>query len=517
MENEKMDVETSLDEDSINDLDSDGNAKQITMLSELGYEDDDDSLEIKDIEDFPIEIFKDYNILERLDDRDFKKDIAIIHSTAIGFDTIDQRLFNVIYKIADSYKFEQETYLVPKKLIKEALGREKNHYEQLKASFEKILNTKIVCNIFDQDKKQEWGTVQSALIGAFELTRDSNIIRFTIPEILRERMAHPNIYANINHKTTSKLSFRSIKLYEYFLGELDRQQEDYVDNIVIDEKHLRTLLDAMDVYPRYAMFIYKCVSPAIAEINGKTTLDVVHTQKGKRKKGINYAHFTAKRGENKYESKIKLVPLPHGSGKEKLYKDICKQNEKSYKKLIEMVEKEYPGYGEQDIDNHILMNIAYSEKQNPKNLLAYVTESLKNNYAKYISQAQKITEENKETNHSDEIARKKEEVELLQRERKRQQELSKQLGQANLIELGEVWQKSLDCIKKEHPYHETWSFGTQLFTDNEHNILLVAPHALAANIMNKHHLELIKTAISEKFNKIATFRIEVADDILKKL
>jgi hypothetical protein len=529
----KMDENTEIDclDGGNGDFMADGQSKQLSLLPDMGIEDyEESSLEVTGIERLSdLEVFKDYDVLKTLDDNDFKKHIAMVHGIGQDFDTIDQRLFNVIYKIADTYKFDRETYYVTKGVIKAGLGREKDHYEQLKESLEKLLNTKMVWNIFGADQKnKEWGTIQAGLIGAFALTRESNVIRFSIPDVIRELIIKPNIYANINHRTTNKLHGREIVLYEFFKGMLDTNKKDE-KNVRIPDENLRRLLQALTIYPKRAMFIDRCLKKPLKRISDLSDIMVGVTRFGRE----NDYDFNVRRKIPKYNTKLALLPQPNTEIKELLCIFYVHIDKRTRANLIKFLRKKDPGVDGETMNEYIAANVKYAiqieESKIKKTKAAIIIDAIKNDYAKYFEKKEEAARKKEKEDWNDvpkEILKDLNLNKIFQPEEDQKQEekqmpvepppetLSERLKKINVTELPELLEEKLNTIREKYPADKYPAFKNgckNLIIDDKGNIYMVVLSSSYAEYFKSNCSSITKDVFVEvKFENIMT-----EDEIIK--
>jgi hypothetical protein len=173
-----------------------------------------------------------------------------------------------------------------------------------------------------------------------------------------------------------------------------------------------------------------------------------------------------------------------------------------------------------DVAKLITENIEYAKgKQGSvKNFRGYLRKAIENDYAGYKTRLKKEAEEQLKMEERKlraehaaklaELAELERQQEFERNEKERMEKLSRQLKQANVTELPEIWQKSINIMKKECPEGDIWfANGTQLFADRENNVFLVAPHSFAVDQINNNYLNVLRIAISENYPKTATIKV----------
>jgi hypothetical protein len=476
-----------------------------------------------------------------------KKHTAIVHIEA-DFNATEHKLLNILYKSAfDAQEWGNEYYYVRLTDIKDFLGRMKINNADIEKNLEKLRTAKISWNILGQDQKnkEQWeqlATGTTGFIASWLLLEDRTGIRFSLSPEIKSMISNPNIYTYIDLQVQKKLTSKyEIILYELLADELNRSRR---DDTVTRWYSIGDLLRVFGASPASYLaemreFNRHCIRGPIDEINGRTDLTVEINDTTKvRNKIIAYRFKVAKKG--KTDARQEVLDLSEDRAEENIlingknydvFDELTQlfNSRDTATKIFNYVKNKHHGKHAFDFKDLIIENIEYAKRseKSAHNFPGFLRSAIENDYAGYETKIRKEAEEVKKADERlkmEEVRRKAEDdaalrrrEEFEQREKARQENLSKHLERLNVVELPEVLRKSLFITTKERPNSEIWlDYGTQLFADCEKNLFFVAPHAFAVDQINNNYLDILKAAVSQNYSEIASLSITTAEAIMER-
>ena len=314
--------------------------------------------------------------------------------------SIQRKFYNAFLYIAkkelhkDSNKQEFE---IPLNELKKFFGIEDKKNTHLKEKIKELMKLITEYNILEKDKER-WGAF--TLLPYVEITIDTDtqagIVKFDIPVPVKKAMINKkkNFFAKIDLVIIKGLKSKyAIILYELL--------KDY-ENVEIPEMDLKTFRKIFGVEDKYKIFPNlkkRVIEPAINEINHNKNIDW-EVSYALLKTGVKYTYIKFKKVRKKQLEQQKITE---------------KKQDLRITGLLSLVPEQYRSKAEkmlrkaQNLQNtdYIRAQIDYTNKQNPKNYLAYLATAIKEDYADHKNKAER---EAKNRKKREELAKQEQET-----------------------------------------------------------------------------------------------------------
>jgi hypothetical protein len=487
---------------STSDFTADRNTEQLSLLPDLGIQDDSkDFMQIVPSEDGNIDVI-------------INKPYGMIHFRVIKGNELDANDFRLLHKL---YLFAKKTHYDREIYHMKRSDMDYTRFEHLLKSFHRLRDTPIEWNrmMYDKKNNKEWrGITGFGFLGEFTCSPDNNDIIFVIPPTLRKLLAMPIPYAPINTEITGQLSRFAFYLYEHFMVVLSTNRNNGCLHAtpvktVHSLEELRIITHAEDKYPRLYNFISQCIRKPIKEINLHSNIRVEWDGTFKKNEW-EFTIIPKLRDYNNRNNKNATKPTA-----EKLDSALMKKlvkiygNETTAKRGIKIAEnnEKHKIADSTELRNYVLANIEYVEKQNKVgSFSAYLTKALKNDYADYFYKKEEIARQKEKENWNTESEKILKDLqqsekrepkggyigEKLQPDKDRKQKpeepppetISERLKKINVIETPERLKNKLDIIRYGENGNNTkylkerssiCSLAKQLFADDKNNYYLIIP------------------------------------------
>ena len=348
---------------------------------------------------------------------------VIKHSAVIQISNtitlFQRRAWNILLKNAyyDLNNPEIKIFEIPFKDLCEQLGHthtEKKHSEVFKI-MEELIDYKVRWNVLGKTGKKTRGS--AALLAGFEIV--GGVCRYDYSQLLREKLANPNMFARINLTIQNRFSSKhSLALYELFTDYKGVKQTPWIK--MQDFRELMGLEN--NEYPEYKLLKYHVISKSLKEINKESDISVkLDTKKSQRKTSELKFEIHKKQG---YQLSLDLPPIPSPNEIQTLEPDIGKE---LYSSLIKYgcspseATKYIKKYPIELIERNVKYCIEEDEKGKVDNKRGFIKSALDRDFAfengeKSIStkdkkavkkkEMEKVVKEWKDGNHSEEVEEK---------------------------------------------------------------------------------------------------------------
>lgn len=319
-----------------------------------------------------------------------KKHSAVIQISCKELTIIQRKLINAIIWIIQKTKNEL-IYEISLSEIKKMCGIQATDNVNLKFLFKGLRDIKLEFNYLNKDKHQIWAG--GSFLSWVEIDKETSHIKFEMPEMLKEKIRYPSIYAPLNMILIAgfKCSY-TIILYELLRDYLNAEKIP-----VISIEDYRMLMGIKDhEYKEFRNFRNYVIIPAVEELNEKSDLtcryELIKKPFSNKYQSIQF-FVTKKTGNLTYEKSTEAkIEQPDLSG------DLFEQIETSSQvanRIPEEVLKEIPEkyrvkslldeiikrLDEGKAESYIRLNLRYALKKAKENPLFYAINALKNNYA----------------------------------------------------------------------------------------------------------------------------------------
>ncbi len=319
-----------------------------------------------------------------------KKHSAVIQISCKELTIIQRKLINAIIWIIQKTKNES-IYEISLSEIKKMCGIQATDNVNLKFLFKGLRDIKLEFNYLNKDKHQIWAG--GSFLSWVEIDKETNHIKFEMPEMLKEKIRYPSMYAPLNMILIAgfKCSY-AIILYELLRDYLNAQKIPLIS--IADYRVLMGIKN--HEYKEFRNFRNYVIIPAVEELNEKSDLtcryELIKKPFSNKYESIRF-FVTKKTGNLTYEKNTELkMEKPDISG------DLFEQSEassQSVSRIPEDVLKEIPEkYRVKSLLNEIVkridegkavsyirLNLRYALKKAKENPLFYAINALKNNYA----------------------------------------------------------------------------------------------------------------------------------------
>jgi len=319
-----------------------------------------------------------------------KKHSAVIQISCKELTIIQRKLINAIIWIIQKTKNES-IYEISLSEIKKMCGIQATDNVNLKFLFKGLRDIKLEFNYLNKDKHQVWSG--GSFLSWVEIDKETSHIKFEMPEMLKEKIRFPSMYAPLNMILIAgfKCSY-AIILYELLRDYLNAQKIPLIS--IADYRVLMGIKD--HEYKEFRNFRNYVIIPAVEELNEKSDLtcryELIKKPFSNKYESIRFL-ITKKTGNLTYEKNTELkMAMPDLSGDlfeqpdalgqsaSRIPEEVLKEIPEKYRVkslLDEIVKKLDEGKGL----SYIGLNLRYAFKKAKENPLFYAINALKNNYA----------------------------------------------------------------------------------------------------------------------------------------
>ncbi len=304
------------------------------------------------------------------------KPSAMIQVNVKELSFTQRKIVNFMIYIAQK-SGNQKYYVTDIKTIKKMCTIKSTENIDIKEQFRNLKNIIIEFNYLNKDKNHVWQSIN--FISAVEIIHNTGETTFEIPNMLKERILDPKIYAPLNILLIAGLKSKySIVLYELL--------RDYLHSPTFPQLTVTELKELLGIgkgkYKEFFDFKKRVLDKAIKEINKKT--DIICTYELIKTSGNRYSHIKFKVEKNinfKFSKPISTIEnkdVPLIENKFDIPPEILKILPPEYH--INSIRHQIEPYFN-DL-NFLASNIEYANKNCDKNYPAYLKLALKNDYAK---------------------------------------------------------------------------------------------------------------------------------------
>jgi plasmid replication initiation protein len=318
-----------------------------------------------------------------------KKHSAIIQVNCKELTIIQRKLINAIIWHVQT-KQNQLIYEINISETKKMCGVQATNNVDLKNLFKGLRDIKLEFNYLNKDKHHIWSNM--SFLSAVEIDKETSHIKFEMPEMLKEKIRFPYMYAPLNISLIAgfKCSY-TIILYEILRDYLN------ADKIpVISIEDYRVLMGIKEhEYKEFRNLRLKVIVPAVKELNEKSDLtcryELIKKPFSNKYEAIQFfiskkepLNITGDLFEKLDASDQPIIKVPE---------EILAEIPEKYrvKSLLDEIVKRI---NEGKATSYIGLNLRYAFKKAKDNPLFYAINALKNNYAGFdIEIAEKKTKE----------------------------------------------------------------------------------------------------------------------------
>lgn len=319
-----------------------------------------------------------------------KKHSAVIQISCKELTIIQRKLINAIIWIIQKTKNES-IYEISLSEIKKMCGIQATDNVNLKFLFKGLRDIKLEFNYLNKDKHQIWAG--GSFLSWVEIDKETNHIKFEMPEMLKEKIRFPSMYAPLNMILIAgfKCSY-AIILYELLRDYLNAQKIPLIS--IADYRVLMGIKD--HEYKEFRNFRNYVIIPAVEELNEKSDLtcryELIKKPFSNKYESIRF-FVTKKTGNLTYEKNTELKTEKHdisgdlfeqseasSQSVSRIPEDVLKEIPEKYrvKSLLDEIVKRI---NEGKNVSYIRLNLRYAFKKAKDNPLFYAINALKNNYA----------------------------------------------------------------------------------------------------------------------------------------
>ncbi len=323
-----------------------------------------------------------------------KKNSAIIQINCKELTIIQRKLINAIIWCIQT-KQNELIYEISLSEIKKMCGIQATDNVNLKYLFKGLRDISLEFNYLNKDKRHIWSSM--SFLSAVEIDKEPGRIKFEMPEMLKEKIRYPYIYAPLNMLLIAgfKCSY-AIILYELLRDYLTAPK---IPLISIED--YRALMGIKEhEYRGFKNFRVKVITPAVEELNEKSDLTCSYK-------------LIKKPFSNKYES-IQFHVSKKASTYEpnenidysmNLFEDVAVQVNKPAVQIPEDIMSAVPDSQRTEAlkellsrflekgNEYVISNIKYSLKHFPENFIGYLKVALENDYARNDREVKAKTKE----------------------------------------------------------------------------------------------------------------------------
>ena len=294
-----------------------------------------------------------------------KKPSAMIQTTTNGITVLQRKFINIMIHIAQKTG-DKSLYYVDIVDLKKMCKISTVGNDEIISSLKGLQDIKIEYNIFEKDK-EKWG--RRSLIGDVEIEinkqKNNSFLEFEIPVKMKNKILNPTMYAPLDiYLIAGFKSAYTIILYEFLRDYLTAPKVKYLT--ITQFRKIMSLSD--NKYKEFKYLKRDVLDKAVSEINKKSDLETNYTFAKKGRKYIGIQFFVSKKKMNEYP--IEIIP-----------DEIIKILPEKYRTtpILNLISKILR---KENVDiNMIQSNIKYSIKNAKSNFIAYLKQSLVEDYA----------------------------------------------------------------------------------------------------------------------------------------
>jgi len=298
-------------------------------------------------------------------DLTIKKPSAMIQTTANGLTVLQRKFINIMIHIAQKTG-DKSLYYIDIVDLKKMCRISTVGNDEIISLLKDLQDIKIEYNIFEKDK-DKWG--RRSLIGDVEIEinkqKNNSFLEFEIPVKMKNKILNPTMYAPLDiYLIAGFKSTYTIILYEFLRDYLTAPKVKYLT--IIQFRKIMSLSD--DKYKDFKYLKRDVLDKAVSEINRKSDLETNYTLAKKGRKYIGIQFFVSKKEINEYP--IEIIP-----------DEIIEVLPEKYQTtpILNLISKILR---KEDVDiNMIRSNIKYSIRNAKSNFIAYLKQSLDEDYA----------------------------------------------------------------------------------------------------------------------------------------
>jgi hypothetical protein len=227
---------------------------------------------------------------------------------------IQRKIYNICLWNAFPHLLTREVHRIKLVTLKSLLDIRSKNDDHLKDAFRTLTSTRVEFNLFNKDKKHQWGVMP---ILAQAVITDGSIFEYAYAPKLRELLAHPDLYARLNLEVQKIFkSKHAIALWEYLVDALgSKRDEAFIRLSLQDFRHLLAITE--EEYSVFKDLKRRVLQPAIKEINRGSDISVT-VKPLKSKRAIAAFEFHVTRMADRPDqaevvflpSGAELIPLP---------------------------------------------------------------------------------------------------------------------------------------------------------------------------------------------------------------
>ena len=305
-----------------------------------------------------------------------KKHSAIIQVNCKELTIIQRKLINAIIWHVQT-KQNQLIYEINISETKKMCGVQATNNVDLKNLFKGLRDIKLEFNYLNKDKHHIWSSM--SFLSAVEIDKETSHIKFEMPEMLKEKIRFPYMYAPLNISLIAgfKCSY-TIILYEILRDYLNAEKIP-----VINIEDYRVLMGIKEhEYKEFRNLRLKVIVPAVKELNEKSDLtcryELIKKPFSNKYDSIQF-YISKKEPLNITGDLFEKLDVPD-QPISKVPEEILVEIPEKYrvKSLLEEVSGKIK---EGKAANYIKLNLKYAFKKAKENPLFYAINALKNNYA----------------------------------------------------------------------------------------------------------------------------------------
>ncbi len=305
-----------------------------------------------------------------------KKHSAVIQISCKELTIIQRKLINAIIWIVQTNP-NKLIYEIGLSEIKKMCGVQATNNVDLKQLFTGLRDISLEFNYLNKDKHHIWSNM--SFLSAVEIDKKTSHIKFEMPEMLKEKIRYPSMYAPLNMFLIAgfKRSY-TIILYELLRDYLTAQKIPLIS--IADYRELMGIKDRE--YKEFFNFRNYVITPAVEELNEKSDLtcryELIKKPFSNKYESIQF-YVTKKETLNITGDLFEKLDVPD-QPIIKVPEEILAEIPEKYrvKSLLDEIAKRLD---EGKVSSYIRLNLKYAFKKAKENPLFYAINALKNNYA----------------------------------------------------------------------------------------------------------------------------------------
>jgi len=318
-----------------------------------------------------------------------KKHSAVIQISCKELTIIQRKLINAIIWIIQTIP-NKLIYEIGLSEVKKMCGIQATDNVNLKQLFTGLRDISLEFNYLNKDKHHVWESM--SFLSAVKIEKTTGHIKFEMPEMLKEKIRYPSMYAPLNMVLIAgfKCSY-TIILYELLRDYLTAQKIPLIS--IADYRELMGIKE--HEYKEFRNFRNYVIIPAVEELNEKSDLtchyELIKKPFSNKYESIQF--FVNKKSVNlTCEKNLDIKPEPQevsGVILKEVQKD--KQNVAIPEEIISEIPEKYRvtslmeevsrNIKEGQKSSYIKLNLKYAFKKAKDNPLFYAINALKKNYA----------------------------------------------------------------------------------------------------------------------------------------